>query len=76
MQTSINQNLKLDAFIDASHLNTTIRHLIINRSIDEKDKLIDQLLIKRLERIRDNLIENAFKGLTLIKETEDAKNAG
>jgi len=71
----LNKNLKLDHIMDAASLNVSIRHLKLNRSLDEKDKLIDELLIKRLERLRDSLIEYALKGLT-IKQDENAKNVG
>ena len=60
--------------MDAAALNTSIRHLKLNRSLEEKDKLIDELLIKRLERLRDSLIDYAINGLKFIEEN-NAKNA-
>lgn len=62
----LNLNLKLDNFTDAAHINCAIRYLNLNRSLAEKDKLIDQLLIKRMEDIRNDLIEAGIKGIEYI----------
>lgn len=67
---NMSKNLKYDMLIDAAYINATIRHLKLNPSVEEKDKMIDQLLIKRCERIRDELTENAVKGLNYIKEND------
>lgn len=49
---------------DASHCYWAARLLELNyRSIDEKDKMIDELLVRRLRTLANNLTEQAINGL-------------
>lgn len=49
---------------DAAKYYWAARGLELNyRSIDEKDKLVDQLIIRRLRTLADNLVQQALTGL-------------
>jgi hypothetical protein len=64
----INENYNYDKLVDAAYINATIRYLKLNPSLDDKDKMIDLLLIKKCERMRDELYNSAVKGLQYLKE--------
>ncbi len=43
--------------LDASHLYWAARWLELHRSTDEKDKMLDELIIRRLRKAADNIVE-------------------
>lgn len=51
---------------DASHLYWAARWIELNKSTLASDKLIDELIIRRLRRDADRLMKQGIKGLELV----------
>lgn len=49
---------------DAAHLYWAARWLELNKSTDEKDIVIDKLIVMRLRRIAKDIMEGAVEQLT------------
>ena len=70
MNHDINKGYYFNYLIDASHCYWAARMLEINyRSLDEKDKMIDALLVKRLRNLADDLVKQAVEGLETKRES-------
>lgn len=53
---------------DAAHLYWAARWIEMNKSIAQSDKLIDELIIRRLRKDAERLMKQGIKGLELVEE--------
>lgn len=57
--------------IDSAHLHFAANWLKSHKSMDQKDQMLDELIIRRLERASNQCMKQALDGYKLIMEAKD-----